>query len=70
MTTTYVLGEIEVKKTGRTASRQVGKHTHVLAEVTPVDEFDGTWKKWVAPESLFEIQEELPHDDNDDHHDD
>ena len=54
---TYVHGEIEVKKTGRTAEKAVpgGRQKMVLAEITPADPNDGTWKKWVNPTTLFEI---------------
>ena len=55
---TYVHGEVEVKKTGRTAEKpgMAGKKM-ILAEITPVSEFDGTWKKWINPQSLFEINQ-------------
>lgn len=54
---TYVLGEIEVKKTGRSAEKPVpgGKQKMVVVEVTPADDNDGTWKKWVNPSNLFQI---------------
>jgi hypothetical protein len=56
---TYVLGDIEVKKTGRTATKQMGfGPPAILVEVTPVDENDGNWKKWVAPGALFTIDKE------------
>ncbi len=54
---TYVLGDTEVKKTGRTAERAApGGKTLVLVEVTPVDKDVGTWLKWVTPGSLFTIK--------------
>jgi len=51
----YVYENIEVKKTGRTASRTIGTSTkiQVVVEITPTDEDDGTWKKWVNPDQLF-----------------
>lgn len=53
---TYVLDNVEVKKTGRTASKKLrsGK-VDELFEVTPVDEKIGTWKKWVRDAELFEV---------------
>lgn len=56
--TTFVLGEIEVKKTGRRAEKSMGtgKLPLKVEEVQPVNEYDGTWKKWVNPSSLFEIK--------------
>lgn len=54
---TYVLNDTEVKLTGRTATRpQPGGKTLELVEVTPSDEDNGTWKKWVPRATLFEIQ--------------
>lgn len=56
MEETFVHGEIEVKKTGRTASKPApGGKMMTLAEITPVNEYDGLWKKWVNPQSLFTI---------------
>lgn len=56
---TYVLGDVEVKKTGRTASKKaVAGNMPTLVEVTPVDENDGNWKKWVAPGTLYTIDKE------------
>ena len=53
----YVMQDIEVKKTGRVAIRNVGqgKQPQQLVEVTPADENDGSWKKWVAEATLFLI---------------
>lgn len=53
----YVYENIEVKKTGRTASRTIGTSTkiQVVVEITPSDEDNGTWKKWVNPDQLFVI---------------
>lgn len=56
---TFVYSDTEVKKTGRTAIRTsitgVSAKELVLIEVTPVDEDNGTWKKWVQPGMLFQI---------------
>jgi len=54
---TYVFGEIEVKKTGRTAKKQMPgtRAPLVVEEITPVNDYDGTWKKWVQPSALFTI---------------
>jgi hypothetical protein len=53
---TFVHGDIEVKKTGRTAEKPMpGGKKSVLVEITPVNDYDGTWKKWVSPSSLFFI---------------
>lgn len=54
----YVLENIEVKKTGRVAIRQMtipGKKAYELVEVTPTNENDGSWTKWVAESSLYRI---------------
>jgi hypothetical protein len=54
---TYVLNDTEVKLTGRKATRNApGGKQQELVEVTPADEDNGTWKKWVPKSSLFEIQ--------------
>lgn len=56
--TTYVLDNVEVKKTGRTAEKTLksGK-VDKLFEVTPVDENIGKWKKWVRDVELFEVED-------------
>lgn len=54
---TYVLNDIEVKKTGRIATREALGRKQELIEVTPANENDGTWKKWVPLSTLFEIKE-------------
>jgi hypothetical protein len=57
MSSTYVLHDTEVKLTGRTAQRKMpGGKALELVEVSPADENDGTWKKWVPRATLFEIQ--------------
>jgi hypothetical protein len=58
---TYVHDAIEVKKTGRTASKPApgaGNRKIELVEITPADEYDGTWKKWVNPAALFVINKD------------
>jgi hypothetical protein len=29
----------------------------VLVEVTPASDYDGNWKKWVRPDTLFSIDD-------------
>lgn len=55
MMETYIYDGVEVKKTGRVAEKQAGAKKVQMIEITPVDENDGTWKKWVFPQSLFRI---------------
>lgn len=53
---TFVHGEVEVKKTGRSATKPgIGGKKLELVEITPLNEFDGTWKKFVNPNSLLTI---------------
>ena len=55
---TYVLGEHEVKLTGRKAARAcVGGKMQELVEVTPANIDDGSWKKWTPMTALFKVQE-------------
>jgi hypothetical protein len=57
--TTYVLGDVEVRKTGRKATKPLpGGKTLELVEVTPVNEFDGVWKKFTQITSLLTIVDE------------
>lgn len=53
----YVYDNVEVVMTGRIAKRPLrsGKVDEVF-EVTPVEAFDGVWKKWVREGELFEVQ--------------
>lgn len=65
--TTYVFNSVEVKLTGRTASKQIeivkrrpASRTMVeqtLHEITPSNSEDGSWKKWVVLEELFTIKD-------------
>ncbi len=52
----WVLDNVEVKKTGRVAKRTLtsGK-LDIQVEVTPVYQMSGSWKKWVRETDLFEI---------------
>lgn len=57
--TTFVSGETEVKKTGRRAEKPLpGGKKMILVEVTPVNTYDGTWKKFVNETSLLTIIED------------
>lgn len=59
MTETYVHGDIEVKKTGRTAEKPMpGGKKLVMVEITPANIDDGNWKKWVNPTAMFVIKPE------------
>lgn len=61
---TFVYLETEVKLTGRTAKRDVGKPSRrnttpqkqVVHEITPADSENGSWVKWVRLAELFEIE--------------
>lgn len=59
---TYVYDDIEVKLTGRVATKEVktipNKPPRILklVEITPTQDFD--WKKWVPLENLYEIKDE------------
>lgn len=59
----YVMGDLEVKLTGRSAVRKstIGRNKGAvispLFEVTPADIEDGSWKKWVKLSELYEIIE-------------
>ena len=57
--THYVYDNIEVKCTGKTASRKLrsGKD-EVIHEVTPVSQQIGSWRKWVALDTLFVVTED------------
>lgn len=58
---TYVYENVEVRKTGRTATRpSISKNNSeiTLYEITPLHEYDGLWKKWVMENALFTISEQ------------
>jgi hypothetical protein len=55
-TLTYVYGETEVHMTGRTATKSLpGGKLMVLVEITPVNSYDGDWKKFVNQSALLTI---------------
>lgn len=59
---TYLLNNVEVKTTGRTAEKELvgrrhGNKVSILHEVTPLDQEQGSWKQWVNLEELFVIRE-------------
>lgn len=56
-TTTYLLDNIEVIKTGRTAKRTL-KNNKVdeRFEVQPSDKMVGIWTKWVRESDLYKIE--------------
>lgn len=58
MSDTYVFNEVEVKKTGRSATKPIpGGKQNVVFEITPVDQdAEGSWKKWVMQAQLFTIE--------------
>lgn len=54
---TFVHGDVEVRKTGRYAEKPLaGGKTMRLVEVTPVNDADGFWKKFVNEAQLLEIK--------------
>ena len=49
----YVFENIEVQNTGKIATKKLASgRIDKLLEVTPVDEFNSKWKKWVSEENL------------------
>ena len=64
----YVYNGTEVVLTGRTADRDLGspitrgtrkteqKFIDTLHEITPEDNENGSWKKWVRIEELYQIK--------------
>lgn len=65
MIQTYVFNGIEIKLTGRKASKEVDKVsrrqgtrekvTQILYEITPKSTEDGSWKKWVEMTELHTV---------------
>jgi hypothetical protein len=56
MSETFVFNESEVRKTGRIATKpMLGNKVLTLVEITPINEFDGTWKKFVSESALLTI---------------
>lgn len=67
--TAYVWNGSEVRLTGRQAKKEtasnatsrrgsIRKSIDMLYEIEPASKEDGTWKKWVRKEELFEIVDE------------
>lgn len=52
---TFILNDTEVRLTGRKAVRAAVGRSQELVEVTPVDEDNGNWKKWVPRATLFQV---------------
>jgi len=54
----YILNDIEVKLTGRTADKNLrsGK-IQTVYEITPVHLEDGCWKKWVKIDDLYIVND-------------
>lgn len=53
---TYVYEGIEVKPTGRIATKQLKRgRTLTMIEVTPYDNSIERWKKWANEEDLLQI---------------
>jgi hypothetical protein len=58
MEDTYIYDELEVKLTGRKAVKKTASGKSVeLVEVTPVNEHDGTFRKWTSMNTLFKVQD-------------
>lgn len=59
---TYLVNNIEVETTGRTAEKkQTGRRgglnkVKTLHEVTPVNQEIGSWTQWVTLDELFIVQ--------------
>jgi hypothetical protein len=58
----YVYNEVEVVLTGRKAAkevkgsgRRVATKTHMLYEITPKNNDEGSWKRWVRITDLYQI---------------
>lgn len=55
--TTYLHEDVEVRKTGRVATRKLrNDKIDERVEITPVDQVNGIWKKWVRLTDLYEIE--------------
>lgn len=54
---TYLHEDVEVRKTGRTATRKLrNDKIDERVEITPVDKVQGVWMKWVRLSDLYEIE--------------
>jgi len=52
----YIFDDIEVKMTGRTATKELRRgKTSTLYEITPIDPDSGGWRKWVHKDILYVI---------------
>ena len=63
MSKTYIFEGTEVKKTGRTATKQIkmagGKLRELmLEEISPVSTDEFPWTKWISPDQLYEVNNE------------
>lgn len=55
-TQTFLHDDVEVRKTGRTATRTLRNNkVDERFEITPVDKMNGEWKKWVRETDLYKI---------------
>jgi hypothetical protein len=55
----YVYDNSEVKLTNRKSEKTLGSgKKDVLYEITPIDPFVGSWKKWVRLTDLYKIVDE------------
>lgn len=72
MSERYVYNGTEVEMTGRVAKKDIpmrGRnttHLSFLYEITPVDNEEGSWKKWVQMGELYEIVNNENEENNDD----
>lgn len=53
---TYVLKNVEVKKTGRKATKMIGAKTFTLVEVVPYDSAMPQVADWVQESELFIVE--------------
>lgn len=69
MNQTYIYDSVEVRKTGRTATKQkearISKvtKTDILYEIEPLDTNMYQWKKWVKEDELYTIRDNNDDDD-------
>lgn len=59
-TETFVYDCVEVKCTGRIATKTVElstkKYVDTLVEIQPIDSTGPTWKKWVKKAELYKVE--------------
>lgn len=54
---TFVYENVEIRKTGRQAERKLSSgKVDALVEITPADHMNGSWKKWVRENDLYEVK--------------